>query len=273
MSDHRSSGLVTRLLRLLIPEFAYNRTRASSPKRSKFDDSPVSPGSKPTAASSVDSNTATQVRAFLATDTLRAAITSLNDAYFVDMQKELALLIASILIVCQPPPAPHALGGGGGDVDEIDAPRQGEEEDIPRSILLTLPTLSPRKVDSHLRYIRAVQQPQPSERQQRASVLALLEGVRGVGIHEAGRIGGGAGVGVGGLVNGHGGGVDGSSQRARSRVLGGGGGGGRGGFGEGKGDAGSMQLDDDVESGGPGPGRVIVRGGSPEGGTLEDLFG
>lgn len=105
---------------------------------------------------------APQVREFISTEVLKACITSLNEPYFADLQKDLASLIAHILLLYAP------------------------KTDTPRQVLLSLPDMSEKKVDKTLGKI--CKQPAPSERQLRALVLDLLEGVRGVSIYEAGKI-------------------------------------------------------------------------------------
>ena len=103
---------------------------------------------------------APQVREFICTEVLKACITSLNEPYFADMQKDLAALIAQIILLYAP------------------------RTNTPRSVLLSLPDMEVARVDKAVgRICKGM-----GERQQRALVLDLLEGVRGVSIHEAGRI-------------------------------------------------------------------------------------
>ncbi|KAK6401175.1 karyopherin [Elasticomyces elasticus] len=103
---------------------------------------------------------APQVREFICTEVLKACITSLNEPYFADMQKDLASLIAQIvLLYCR-------------------------RTNTPREIMMSLPEMSAVKVDKAFGKILKA----GSERQQRALVLDLLEGVRGVSIYEAGKI-------------------------------------------------------------------------------------
>jgi len=224
-----------------MPEFTLRPSPNGKPPKTEHEPSPTdtttnpdNPPNAPTAAAAaaaapqVAPATASQVRAYVATETLQAAITSLNEPYFVEVQKELALLIAAIINLWA-----HSSSH---DTDARAA-------DMPRNVLRSLPTLDRRRIDTHLAYIRA--SPAHSERSQRASVLSLLEGVRGVGIHEAGRIVGDA---------------DGFRLGSTRQKKSGGGGGGA------KVHAAFMQVD-----GGAGSG--ILRGGSPEGGALEDLFG
>jgi len=130
MRDTRSCSLITKVLRALVPEFA--------------GETPVE----------------LDVREFISTEVLKACITSLNDPYFVDLQKEFAQLIASIVTTYYP----------------------GIQ--TPREVLLSL-RISLDKVD---RAIRHLLKAQTNPRQQRAIVLELLQEFRGVAIHEQGKL-------------------------------------------------------------------------------------
>jgi len=101
------------------------------------------------------------IREFISTDVLKACISSLNEPYFVDLHKDLAQLIASILIYYSP------------------------LTNTPRQILLSLPGIEEKAVDKCIDYImrQGMQQ-----RQQRALVLDLLRDLKGVSISEQGRI-------------------------------------------------------------------------------------
>jgi exportin-5 len=101
------------------------------------------------------------IRDFFCTDVLKNAISSLHEPYFVDCQRELASLIAAIILV---------------------------DEEMPRSILLSLPGLSSdvARVDRRLTRLRAAKSSE--ERLQRSIVLDLLSSLRGVSIHELGKI-------------------------------------------------------------------------------------
>lgn len=131
MRDTRSCSLIARVLGSLVPEFET-----------------IGP---------ID----TEVREFLSTEVLKACITSLHDSYFVDLQKDLAQLIASIIITYVP------------------------RTDTPRQILLSLPSMPAEKID---RAIKQLYKAHENTRQQRAIVLDLLESLRGVSISEQGRV-------------------------------------------------------------------------------------
>ncbi|KAF8866294.1 hypothetical protein BDZ45DRAFT_668118 [Acephala macrosclerotiorum] len=133
MRDGRCCGVVLRVFRSLIPEFA----------------------------SSTDSGLNSSIREFISSDVLKACISSLNEPYFVDLQRDLAQLIATILIYYSP------------------------LSPTPRSVLLSLPGIEERSVDKCIDYIL---RPGMQQRQQRALVLDLLRDIKGVSISEQGRI-------------------------------------------------------------------------------------
>ena len=132
MHDTRSCGLITRVLRSLIPEFR---------------------GSSPIAA---------DVREFISTEVFKACITSLHDPYFVDTQGDLAQLIASIIST------------------------YSTKTETPRQILTSLPGIDPGSVDRAI--LHCMKGAEKNSRQQRAVVLKLLEGLRGVSLSEQGKI-------------------------------------------------------------------------------------
>ncbi|KAL9125608.1 MAG: hypothetical protein Q9217_005205 [Psora testacea] len=131
MRDTRACSLIARVIRTIISDFA---------------------GDTPLEA---------DAREFISTEVLKACITSLNDPYFVEMQKEFAQLIASIFITYTP------------------------RTETPKQVVLTLPGVTNDKVD---RAIRHLFRAQTNFRQQRAIILELLQGFRGVAIHEQGRL-------------------------------------------------------------------------------------
>ncbi len=130
MRDSRCCSLITRVLSNIVPEFASNTPIAS------------------------------EIRQFISTEVLKACITSLHEPYFVDLQKDLAQLVATIFRLYSP------------------------KTDTPRQILLSLPGITEEKVGHMARnFARA-----SNQRQQRALILELLEGLRGVAVSEQGRI-------------------------------------------------------------------------------------
>ncbi|KAI1959374.1 karyopherin [Ophidiomyces ophidiicola] len=134
MHDTRSCSIITRVLRSILSHF-------------------LPP---------VDTPTAGSIREFISTDVLKACITSVHEPYFVDMQKDLAQLIASIWVLYSP------------------------RSNTPRSIMLSLPAMTETKVIAAEEALMKTS----STRVQKAIVLDFLEGLRGVSISEQGKIGG-----------------------------------------------------------------------------------
>lgn len=135
MRDTRCCGVVLRVFRSIIPEFGDQRN--------------------------TDPATAAPIREYISTEVLRASITSLHEPYFVELQKDLAQLIAAILV----------------SYCELTA--------TPKAILMSLPGLQEVAVDKCIDYVnRAGLQ----QRQQRGVVLDLLRDLKGVSISEQGRI-------------------------------------------------------------------------------------
>ncbi len=131
MRDTRSCTLIIRVLRSIIPDFAG------------------------------PSDVANEVREFISIEVLKACITSLHDPYFVDLQKDLASLIGSIIFTYLP------------------------RTQTPQQILLSLPSMTTEKVD---RAVKEIYNAANNSRHQRALVLNLLEDLRSVSISEQGKI-------------------------------------------------------------------------------------
>lgn len=132
MRDTRSCSIITRVVRSILTDFAPPN----------------------------DSPTTVTIREFICTDVLKACITSVHESYFVDMQKDLAQLIASIWVL------------------------YGYASQTPRAVLLSLPGIAEDKVAQ----TEAALQRCVSPRQQRALILELLEPLRGVSVAEQGKI-------------------------------------------------------------------------------------
>ena len=135
MRDSRCCGVVLRVFRSIVPDFGSTQQTES-----------------PFSAS---------IREFISTEVLKACISSLHEPYFVELQKELAHLIASILIYYSP------------------------ATETPRQILISLPGIQETSVNRCLDYIM---RPGIQPRQQRALILDLLRDLKGISISEQGRI-------------------------------------------------------------------------------------
>ncbi|KAK4216384.1 putative importin beta-related nuclear transport receptor, partial [Rhypophila decipiens] len=152
MHDSRSCGVMLRVFRSIVPEF---QTGTSKPHKEG------SQNPAPDASFPIPEETAREIREFISTEVLRAAITSLHDTYFVESQKEIGALIAAILVsYCPLTPTP-------------------------RNILCSLPGVNAEEVDWAIGFIS---RPGQHSRQQRAVVLDLLKDLKGVSISEQGKL-------------------------------------------------------------------------------------
>lgn len=134
MRDSRCCTYTTRVLRSILPEFIPNP----------------------------DTATAAALREFICNDVLKACITSVHEPYFVDLQRDLAILIGSIWV------------------------SYGSLTTTPRDVMLSLPNVPQEKVyKTEAKLARTTK-----DSQRKALVLDLLEGLRGVSVSEMGRIGG-----------------------------------------------------------------------------------
>lgn len=141
MHDGRCCGVVLRIFRSIVPEFHKSQLAEDF---------------------TIPDDTATEIREYISSEVLQAAIQSLHDPYFVDSQKELGVVIASILA------------------------HYSATTQTPRSVLLSLPNMKAQEVDLA---IELVSRPGIAPRQQRAIVLDLLKDLKGVSVSELGKLG------------------------------------------------------------------------------------
>lgn len=160
--DSRCCSMILRLFISLVPEFnadadqAAKKAADATGTASNVDTTPVPP------------EIATAIREFISSEVLQACVTSFHEPYFVDLQKELASLIAAIAV----------------HYSSITA--------TPRNMLLSLPNVNPRDLDRLSVYMAT---PAAHPRQQRAVVLDILKDLKGVSVSEMGKLQKGAGVG------------------------------------------------------------------------------
>jgi exportin-5 len=126
----------------------------------------------------LDEETAAAVREFLSTETLKAAITSLNDGYFAEQQRDLAALIATIWSSFSLPMHVPA-------TETQPAYERPPFTTAARDVLLSLPGLTEERVDAAGMQLMPVR---GHHRHERAVILGLLEGFRGVRLSELGKI-------------------------------------------------------------------------------------
>ena len=128
-----------------------------------------------------DSPIATGVREYLSHDLLRAAITSLHDGHFVDHQKDIAHLIAMIWIG-------YGLPTHIPSTPTEPAHQQPALTDTPKHVLLSIPGMTEARVDEAGKRLAEEGGMTGNARHQRAIVLDLLAGLRGVRLSELGKI-------------------------------------------------------------------------------------
>ncbi|KAK8117263.1 uncharacterized protein PG998_005544 [Apiospora kogelbergensis] len=103
---------------------------------------------------------ASTIREYISSNVLKACITSIHEPYFVDLQKDLAALIATIIAYYAPLTS------------------------TPRDILLSLPNIKPSEIDRVLREVLK----SSNSRNQRGHILELLKDLKGVSISEMGKL-------------------------------------------------------------------------------------
>jgi exportin-5 len=163
MHDGRCCAVVLRVFRSIVPEF-HNVDR-SGPQGT--DEQQAGDAASVTRIGSlpdrfpIPTETAREIREFLSSEVLRACITSLHEPYFVDLQKELGSLIATILIY------------------------YSSLTPTPRNVLLSLPSMREQEINATIDW---VSRPGLNSRQQRALVLDLLKDLKGVSISEMGKL-------------------------------------------------------------------------------------
>jgi exportin-5 len=158
--DTRTNTIVTRVLRSIVPHFALPEAR--------------------------DDATSTAIREFIASDVLKAAITSLHDGYFADVHKDIAGLIATIWVAYGLPTHVAALTSDDGLQIQPAHDRPPLTQSV-RNLLLSLPGMTEQRVEGVAAKLSTTGGVTGSNRQQRALILGLMEGLRGVRISELGK--------------------------------------------------------------------------------------
>lgn len=164
MHDGRCCGVALRVFRSIISDFrstpgatvSSSQQPSQDGQRAADDGNAANPDMFP-----IPDATASAVREFISSTVLQACVTSLHEPYFVEQQKELGSLIASILVHYSP------------------------LTPTPRQVLLSLPSIKAEDVDQTIDY---ASRPGVHSRQQRGLVLDLLKDLKGISISEMGKI-------------------------------------------------------------------------------------
>lgn len=158
--------MILRLFISLVPEF--HSTPGQGSKRSQAQQLPDGHGANVSAdLSPIPPEIASAVREYISSDVMRACVTSFHEPYFVDVQKELASLIATIVVY------------------------YSTITSTPTDVLLALPNVNPRELERLNAYMA---KPGSHTRQQRAIVLEFLKDLKGVSVSEMGKLNKSAGL-------------------------------------------------------------------------------
>ncbi|KAI2634491.1 ARM repeat-containing protein [Xylaria nigripes] len=151
MKDTRCCSIMLRVLKTVVPEFG--APDATNPLAGSGPDSHYQHNSW------VSADTASVIRQYISTDITMACVASLHEPYFVEQQKELASLIATILVSYSP------------------------MSSTARDVLVSLPNIKQEEVDKGIEFMM-----RSNPRGQRAVVLELLRELKGVSVSEMGKL-------------------------------------------------------------------------------------
>lgn len=159
--DTRCCSMILRLFISLVPEFSAEPPGAKKAQQAISDR--VGSGMKGflTDTTPVTAEIAQVLREYISTEILQACITSFHEPYFVDLQKDLASLIASTIVYYSPITA------------------------TPANVLLSLPDVKKTDLERLGSY---ASKPGSHTRQQRAIVLDMLKDLKGVSVSEMGKL-------------------------------------------------------------------------------------
>lgn len=146
--DSRCCGIVLRVLRSISPEFAVSEPNPNLPKQQ-------------TKAMPIPPDTAAEIREYISSDVVKTCLASIHEPYFVDLQKDIASLIATIVVA------------------------YSHLTTTTRDILVSLPNVTPADVFDAIEYMK-IHESNP--RAQRAVVLKLLGDLKGVSVSEMGKL-------------------------------------------------------------------------------------
>lgn len=157
--DTRCCSMILRLFVSLVPEFSAQppgakKAQEAIAQRSGFKESLVD-------TTPVSAEIAQVLREYISSEILQACITSFHEPYFVDLQKDLAALIACIVVYYSPITA------------------------TPVNVLLSLPNVKTADLERLGAY---ASKPGSHLRQQRAVVLEMLKDLKGVSVSEMGSL-------------------------------------------------------------------------------------
>ncbi|KAJ3569516.1 hypothetical protein NPX13_g6056 [Xylaria arbuscula] len=153
VKDTRCCSIMLRVLKTVVPEFETVVVDPNTPMKN--------PDAKSLDNAWIPANTASVIREYVSRDIIMACVTSLHEPYFVEQQKELAALIATIVVSYR------------------------YHSTTARDILVSLPNMKAEEVDKGIEFmIKGA----TSFRGQRAVILELLRDLKGVSVSEMGKL-------------------------------------------------------------------------------------
>ncbi|KAI1809274.1 ARM repeat-containing protein [Poronia punctata] len=153
MRDSRCCAIMLRILKTIVPEFG-----GAAPDLPGSSGT-VTAGEGERHGSWVPAGTCVAIREYISTEVLRACIASLHEPYFVDLQKDLASLVATIVV------------------------NYSHISPAARDLLVSLPGMRAADVDRGIDFMR-----RSGSRAQRSVMLELLRDLKGVSISEMGKM-------------------------------------------------------------------------------------
>ncbi|SPO01337.1 related to MSN5 protein (multicopy supressor) [Cephalotrichum gorgonifer] len=166
MRDSRCCSIILRVFRSIVPEFQDRQPVSEGHGGATQEGSEGGSADQYMDTSPLPAEVIPMIREYIASDVLKACITSLHEPYFVDLQKDLAALIAAIIAY------------------------YSQLTSTGTNILLSLPGVTESGLQKFAPFMA---KPGSHSRQQRALVLELLKDVKGVSISEMGRVSAGVG--------------------------------------------------------------------------------
>lgn len=148
--DSRCCGIILKVFRSIIPEFAASDPNPNLPRPKGH-----------TKAIPIPPDTAADIREYISSDVVKACLASIHEPYFVDLQKDIASLIATVVVA------------------------YSHLTTTTRDILVSLPNVAPADVLDAIEYIQIHE---TSLRAQRAVILKLLGDLKGVSVSEMGKL-------------------------------------------------------------------------------------
>ncbi|KAI0517714.1 armadillo-type protein [Xylaria bambusicola] len=153
VKDTRCCSIMLRVLKTVVPEFETVVVDANTLMKS--------PEAKSLDNAWIPAETASVIREYISRDVIMACVTSLHEPYFVEQQKELAALIATIVVSYR------------------------YHSTTARDILVSLPNMKAEDVDKGIEFMV---KGATSFRGQRAVILELLRDLKGVSVSEMGKL-------------------------------------------------------------------------------------